>query len=54
MDKRYPSDLTDAEWELLEPLLFKLQGSDSLGVIPCGALNGIFYTYVLKEACEGL
>ena len=51
MAKRYPSDLTDAEWALLEPLLPQPKGIGRPRKHPLREiLNGIFY--VLRSGCS--
>ncbi len=51
MAKRYPSDLTDAEWAVLEPLLPKPKGTGRPRKHPLREiLNGIFY--VLRSGCS--
>jgi putative transposase len=49
--RRYPSDLTDAEWDLLEPLLPapKKRGRPRLRG-PRDILDAVFY--VLKSGCQ--
>ncbi len=49
--KAYPSDLTDAEWELLEPLLPALAGTGRpVTVDRREILNAIFYQ--LRTGCQ--
>ena len=48
---RYPSDLTDAEWALVEPLIPPARhGGRKRSVNVCEVLNGIFY--VLWTGCQ--
>ncbi len=50
--KIYPSDLSDREWELLEPLLPKEKGfGHPRDVDLREILNGIFY--VQRTGCQG-
>ena len=49
--KPYPSDLSDAEWEILEPLLPKAKGFGHPRVVDLREiLNGIFY--VQRTGCQ--
>ncbi len=49
--KRYPSDLTDAEWKLIEPLIPKPKPrGPKKNVDVREVLNGIFY--FLYEGCQ--
>ena len=48
---RYPSDLTDAEWELVKPLIPRAKrGGRKRKVVVRDVLNGILY--VLSTACQ--
>ena len=48
---RYPSDLTDAEWELIEPMIPPAKhGGRKRSVDVREVLNGIFY--VLSTGCQ--
>ncbi len=49
--KPYPSDLSDAEWKLIEPLLPKpLHRGPKANVDLREVVNGIFY--LLQEGCR--
>jgi putative transposase len=49
--KRYPSDLTDAQWELVEPLLPKaLEGGRPRQVLMREVMNAIFYQ--CRSGCQ--
>ena len=52
MDAAYPSDLTDAEWEVLEPMMPKRQTQRGRPrEVPFRQiLNGLFY--LNKEGCQ--
>ena len=52
MDAAYPSDLTDAEWEVLEPIMLKrkTQRGRPREVPFRQILNGIFY--LNKKGCQ--
>jgi putative transposase len=52
MDARYPSDLTDAEWEVLRPMMPKRKSKRGRPreVSFREILNGIFY--LNKEGCQ--
>jgi transposase len=56
MDERraYPSDLTDAQWALLEPLLRRPRRADGRGRPPEVALREVVNAilYVLREGCR--
>jgi putative transposase len=48
--KAYPSDLTDGEWEILEPLIPKVSPNATIETIPRREIvNGILY--VLRSGC---
>jgi transposase len=48
--KAYPSDLTDAEWEILEPLIPEVSPNATIPTIPRREIvNGILYT--LRSGC---
>jgi transposase len=48
---RYPSDLTDAEWELVKPLIPRAKrGGRKREIVVRDVLNGILY--VLSTACQ--
>jgi putative transposase len=48
--KAYPSDLTDAEWEILEPLIPEVSENATVPTIPRREIvNGILY--VLRSGC---
>jgi putative transposase len=48
--KAYPSDLTDAEWEILEPLIPEVSPNATIPTIPRREIvNGILY--VLRSGC---
>jgi len=48
---RYPSDLTDAEWDLVKPLIPRAKrGGRKREVVVRDVLNGILY--VLSTACQ--
>ena len=48
---RYPSDLTDAEWDLVKPLIPRAKrGGRKRAVVVRDVLNGILY--VLSTACQ--
>lgn len=49
--KAYPSDVTDAEWQIIEPLLPEAQGIGRPREVDLREIiNGIFY--VLREGCS--
>ena len=49
--KAYPSDVTDAEWQIIEPLLPEAQGIGRPREVDLREIiNGIFY--VLPEGCS--
>jgi transposase len=49
--KAYPSDVTDAEWQIIEPLLPEAQGIGRPREVDLQEIiNGIFY--VLREGCS--
>ena len=48
---RYPSDLTDAEWDLVKPLIPRAKrGGRKREIVVRDVLNGILY--VLSTACQ--
>jgi transposase len=48
---RYPSDLTDAEWGLVKPLIPRAKrGGRKREVVVRDVLNGVLY--VLSTACQ--
>jgi transposase len=48
---RYPSDLTDAEWDLIKPLIPRAKrGGRKREIVVRDVLNGILY--VLSTACQ--
>jgi len=51
MDRRYPSDMTEREWAVLEPLLPKAEDDGRPRLYPLREIvNGIFY--VLRSGCS--
>jgi transposase len=51
---RYPSDLTDGQWELLEPLLSRPRRADGKGRPPAVDLRAVTNAvlYVTREGCR--
>ena len=50
LDERYPSDLTDAEWAHLEPLIPPAKsGGNQRGIDMREVMNGIIY--ILRTGC---